>query len=186
MNINHILNIPCITFHFCDRLIYTHKLQGNVLFKEFWELHLCLSTGAAVDTYETPPTSPYSLVSTLSPTTQLVSISNCTNTATPETAQDALSPPLISTNQNDSLLDIRTGPTKEAEKEHEITQAPSLASHPSGVCVNGYTEVDAELLQECLNTLQLKNTEESAHTLNGESDSRYVFWFIHKLEHAHI
>ncbi|KAK9959701.1 hypothetical protein ABG768_009807 [Culter alburnus] len=124
------------------------------------------SSGAAVDTYETPPTSPYSLVSTLSPTTQLVSISNCTSTATPETAQDALSPPRISTNQNDSLLDIRTGPAKDAEEEHEITQAPSLASHPSGMCVNGDTEVDAELLQECLNTLQLDNTEESTHILN--------------------
>ncbi|XP_051725367.1 cytospin-A isoform X2 [Ctenopharyngodon idella] len=122
------------------------------------------SSGATVDTYETPPTSPYSVVSTLSPTTQLVSISNCTSTATPEPAQDALSPPLISTNQNDSLLDIRTGPTKEAEEEHKITQAPSLASHPSGV--NGDTEVDAELLQECLNTLQLNNTEESTHLLN--------------------
>ncbi|CAM4646312.1 unnamed protein product [Leuciscus chuanchicus] len=123
------------------------------------------SSGTAVDMYETPPASPYSLVSTWSPTSQLVSISNCTSTATPETTQDALSPPLISTNQNDSLLDCRTGPAKEAE-ECEMTEAPSLLSHPSCVCVHGDTEVDAKLLQECLNTLQLNNTEESTHILN--------------------
>lgn len=152
---------------------YAHKLLCQVMFYlKSSESSTSISTGATVDTYETPPTSPYSVVSTLSPTTQLVSISNCTSTATPEPAQDALSPPLISTNQNDSLLDIRTGPTKEAEEEHKITQAPSLASHPSGV--NGDTEVDAELLQECLNTLQLNNTEESTHLLNGESDSHVM------------
>ncbi|KAG1971848.1 cytospin-A [Pimephales promelas] len=123
------------------------------------------SSGTGVDMYETPPTSPYSLVSTLSPTSQLVSISNCTSTATPETPQDALSPPLISTNQNDSLLDCRTGSPKEA-KECEMTEVPSLLSHSSCVCVHGDTEVDAKLLQECLNTLQLNNTEESTHILN--------------------
>ncbi|KAL0170013.1 hypothetical protein M9458_034609, partial [Cirrhinus mrigala] len=117
----------------------------------------------AADTYETPPTSPYSLVSTCSPTTQLVSISNCTSTVTPETAQDALS----SISQNDEpLLECRTGPAKEAEDGLKMTESPGYASHPSEVCENGDTEVDAKLLQECLNTLQLNDIEESTHTLN--------------------
>ncbi|XP_073683541.1 uncharacterized protein [Garra rufa] len=121
------------------------------------------SSGTAVDTYETPPASPYSLVSTCSPTTQLVSISNCMNTAIPETAEDALS----SIIQNDEpLLDCRTGPAKEAEEELKMTDLPGQVSHPSSVCINGDTEVDAKLLQECLNTLQLNNIEESTHILN--------------------
>lgn len=118
-----------------------------------------------METYETPPTSPYSVVTTCSPTTQLVSISNCTSTATPEIAQDALS----STNQNDEpLLDCRTGPEKEAEEGLKMTESPGQVSYPSDACMNGDTEVDPNLLQECLNTLQLNNIEESTHILNGE------------------
>ncbi|XP_058604614.1 cytospin-A [Onychostoma macrolepis] len=121
------------------------------------------STGTTVETYETPPASPYSVVTTCSPTTQLVSISNCTSTATPESAQDALSSP----NQNDeSLLDCWTGPAKEAEEGLKMTESPGQVSYLSDVCMNGDTEVDAKLLQECLNTLQLNNIEESTHILN--------------------
>ncbi|XP_042629323.1 cytospin-A-like [Cyprinus carpio] len=121
------------------------------------------SAGTAVDTYETPSASPYSLVSTCSPTTQLESISNYTSTAIPETAQDTLS----STDQNDEqLLDCRTEPAKEAEDGFKMTESPRQVSHPSGVYVNGKTEVDPKLLQECFNTLQLNNIEESTYILN--------------------
>ncbi|XP_016377775.1 cytospin-A-like isoform X2 [Sinocyclocheilus rhinocerous] len=121
------------------------------------------SAGTAADTYETPPASPINLISTCSPTTQLVSISNYTSTAIPEMAQDTLS----STNQNDEqLLDCRTGPAMEAEDGFKMTESPRQVSHPSGVYVNGNTEVDAKLLQECLNTLQLNNSEESTYILN--------------------
>lgn len=123
------------------------------------------SSGAAVDTYETPPTSPYSVVSTWSPKTQLVSISNCTNTGTPETSQDTLSPPLESSVQNEPILVCKTGPGKE-EEGLNMTQGLENVSYVSGVCLNGNTEVDAKLLQECLNTLQLSNIEESTHILN--------------------
>ncbi|XP_056333509.1 uncharacterized protein LOC130244945 [Danio aesculapii] len=124
------------------------------------------SSGAAADTYETPPTSPYSVVSTWSPQTQLVSISNCTNTGTPETSQDALSPPLASSVQNEPMLDCKTGPAKEAEEGPNMTHGLEKVSYVSGVCLNGNTEVDSKLLQECLNTLQLNNIEESTHILN--------------------
>ncbi len=118
--------------------------------------------------YETPPTSPYSVVTTCSPTTKLVSISNSTSTATPESAQDAP----ISPNQNDEpLLDCMTEPAKEAEEGLKLTESPGQVSYLSDVCMNGDTEVDAKLLQECLNTLQLNNIEESTHILNGELDS---------------
>ncbi|XP_016319069.1 cytospin-A-like [Sinocyclocheilus anshuiensis] len=121
------------------------------------------SSGTAAEMYETPPASPYSVVTTCSPTTQLVSISKCTSTATPESAQDALS----STNQNvEPLLDCRTGPAKEAEEGLKMTESPGQVSYLSDVCMNGDTEVDAKLLQECLNTLQLNNIEESTHILN--------------------
>lgn len=124
------------------------------------------SSGTAADTYETPPTSPYSVVSTWSPKTQLVSISNCTNTGTPETSQDALSPPFASTVQNEPMLDCKTGPAKEAEEGPNMTHGLEKVSYVSGLCLNGNTEVDAKLLQECLNTLQLNNIEESTHILN--------------------
>ncbi|XP_052475614.1 cytospin-A-like [Carassius gibelio] len=121
------------------------------------------SAGTAVDTYETPPASPYSVVSACSPTTQLVSISNYTSTANPKTAQDTLS----STDLNDEQLpDCKTGPAKEAEDGFKMTESPKQVSHPSGVYVNGITEVDPKLLQECLNTLQLNNIEESTYILN--------------------
>ncbi|XP_043119384.1 cytospin-A isoform X2 [Puntigrus tetrazona] len=121
------------------------------------------SSVTVVETYETPPTSPYSVVTTCSPTTQLVSISNCTSTGTPESTQDALS----STNQNDELLlDCRAEPAKEAEEGLKMTESPEQVSCSSDVCMNGDAEVDAKLLQECLNTLQLNNTEESTHILN--------------------
>lgn len=175
MNINHFLNIPWITeiqFHLCDRLIHAQSynvrkcfIQRSICLKE---LYVCLSAGTAADTYETPPTSPYSVVSTWSPKTQLVSISNCTNTGTPETSQDALSPPLASTVQNEPMLDCKTGPAKEAEEGPNMTHGLEKVSYVSGLCLNGNTEVDAKLLQECLNTLQLNNIEESTHILNGE------------------
>ncbi|XP_026116902.1 cytospin-A-like isoform X2 [Carassius auratus] len=121
------------------------------------------SAGTAVDTYETPPASPYSVVSACSPTTQLVSISNYTSTANPQTAQDTLS----STDLNDEQLpDCKTGPAKEAEDGFKMTESPKQVSHPSGVYVNGNTEVDPKLLQECLNTLQLNSIEESTYILN--------------------
>lgn len=139
-----------------------------------------------MDTYETPSASPYSLVSTCSPTTQLESISNYTSTAIPETAQDTLS----STDQNDEqLLDCRTEPAKEAEDGFKMTESPRQVSHPSGVYVNGNTEVDPKLLQECFNTLQLNNIEESTYILNGKSGSHAMSThslikactFLHKL-----
>ncbi|XP_059375645.1 cytospin-A-like [Carassius carassius] len=43
-----------------------------------------------------------------------------------------------------------------------MTESPKQVSHP----VNGNTEVDPKLLQECLNTLQLNNIEESTYILN--------------------
>ncbi len=95
-------------------------------------------------------------------------MSNCTSTATPESAQDAPS----STNQKDEpLLDCMTEPAKEAEEGLKMTESPGQVSYLSDVCMNGDTEVDAKLLQECLNTLQLNNIEESTHILNGELDS---------------
>lgn len=140
---------------------------------------MSLSTGTTVETYETPPTSPYSVVTTCSPTTQLMSISNYTSTATPESAQDTLSSP----NQNDEpLLDCWTVPAKEAEEGLKMTESPGQVSYLSDVCMNGDTEVDAKLLQECLNTLQLNNIEESTHILNGELDSHAMS--IHSLIEA--
>ncbi|XP_026116903.1 cytospin-A-like isoform X3 [Carassius auratus] len=47
-----------------------------------------------------------------------------------------------------------------------MTESPKQVSHPSGVYVNGNTEVDPKLLQECLNTLQLNSIEESTYILN--------------------
>ncbi|XP_026141556.1 cytospin-A-like [Carassius auratus] len=121
------------------------------------------SSGTAAETFETPPSSPYSVVNTCSPNTQLVSISNCTSTATPESTQDAPS----SINQNDEpLLDCRTEPAEEAEEGLKMTESPGQVSYLSDVCMNGDTEVDAKLLQECLNSLQLNNIEESTHILN--------------------
>ncbi|KAL1257857.1 hypothetical protein QQF64_011101, partial [Cirrhinus molitorella] len=143
------------------RLSVVNQAVGNMGNNSGKERHG--SSGTPADTYETPPASPYSLVSTCSPTTQLVSISNCTITAIPETAQDALS----SISQNDEpLSDCKTGPEEEAEERLKMTDLPGQVSHPSDVPINGDTEVDAKLLQECLNTLQLNNIEESTHILN--------------------
>ncbi|XP_016124662.1 cytospin-A-like isoform X3 [Sinocyclocheilus grahami] len=116
------------------------------------------SAGTAADTYETPPASPNSLISTCSPTTQLVSISNYTSTAIPETAQDTLS----STSQNDEqLLDCRTGPAMEAEDGFKMTESPRQVSHPSDLlkCFLVEREKMKEELRSCKEKIQAEREE---------------------------
>ncbi|XP_052002082.1 cytospin-A isoform X2 [Xyrauchen texanus] len=131
------------------------------------------SSGMAVDQFETPSTSPYTITpTTLSPTTQLVSVFNSPSktvekTATPQSPQETLSPSLISTTQNEILRECRTGPTNHIPEDgHKVTQGNAQVPQPSGVCVKGDTEVDAKLIQECLVTLGLNSIEETIHTLN--------------------
>ncbi|XP_051501965.1 cytospin-A-like isoform X2 [Myxocyprinus asiaticus] len=131
------------------------------------------SSGTTLDPFETPPNSPYTHTSTtLSPTTQLASVSNSSSktvasTATPQTPHDTLSPSLISTNQDELLGNCRTGPTNHVpEKGLKVTRVTAQVPQPSGVCLKGDTGVDAKLIQECLITLGLNSIEESTHTLN--------------------
>ncbi|TRZ01904.1 hypothetical protein DNTS_014863 [Danionella cerebrum] len=115
------------------------------------------SSETAADTYETPPNSPYSVVSTWSPKSELVSISKCTSITGPEAAKDTVSLPPVVTLQNEPML--------ESKKEPEEI----LKTHPLGkvshMFVNGNTDVDTKLLEECVKTMQL-NMEESTNILN--------------------
>ncbi|XP_052009829.1 cytospin-A-like [Xyrauchen texanus] len=128
------------------------------------------SSGTTLDPFETSPNSPYTLTSTtLSPTTQLASVSNSSSKTVASTAtpHETLSPSLISTNQDELLRNCRTGPTNHVpEKGLKVTRATAQVPQTSGVCLKGDTGVDAKLIQECLITLGLNSTEVSTHTLN--------------------
>ncbi|XP_056623041.1 cytospin-A [Triplophysa dalaica] len=134
------------------------------------------SSVITVDLSEASPTSPHTLTpTTWSPTTQLAPIINSptrtgTNITNCESAQDVLSPPLISTNHIEQLEDCKTGLTNHIPEEVlTLTQVSGHIAQISDICVKGNTivgatEVDAKLLQKCFSTLGLYN-EESKYSL---------------------